>query len=198
MRCSATAIDRGEPIWQTRSTEPMSMPSSSDAVATTARSSPRLQPLLRVEPQRARQAAVMREHGVFAQPLGQMMRDALGEPARVDEHQRGPMLGRSARRGDRRSPPTSRCSRRRPVRPSALRPRGPSCGGGRVDDRDVGVAVGREELRDLFDRPHGRRQADSLRARAAGLFDEIVEPCQRQRQMRTRACRRPPRGSRRR
>ena len=40
MRCSATAIERGEPIWQTRSTVPMSMPSSSDAVATTARSSP--------------------------------------------------------------------------------------------------------------------------------------------------------------
>ena len=39
-RCSATAMDRGDPIWQTRSTEPMSMPSSSDAVATTARSSP--------------------------------------------------------------------------------------------------------------------------------------------------------------
>jgi len=33
--------DRGEPIWHTRSTVPMSMPNSSDAVATTARSSPR-------------------------------------------------------------------------------------------------------------------------------------------------------------
>ena len=30
----------GEPIWQTSSTGPMSMPSSSDAVATSARSSP--------------------------------------------------------------------------------------------------------------------------------------------------------------
>ena len=30
----------GEPIWQTRSTSPMSMPSSSDAVATSTRSSP--------------------------------------------------------------------------------------------------------------------------------------------------------------
>ena len=40
MRCKATAIDRGDPIWQTRSTVPMSMPSSSDAVATTARSRP--------------------------------------------------------------------------------------------------------------------------------------------------------------
>ena len=40
MRCSATAMERGEPIWQTRSTVPISMPSSSEAVATTAFSSP--------------------------------------------------------------------------------------------------------------------------------------------------------------
>ena len=33
---------RGEPIWQTRSTSPMSMPSSSEAVATSTRNSPRL------------------------------------------------------------------------------------------------------------------------------------------------------------
>ena len=49
MRCNATAIERGEPSCTTRSTEPMSMPSSSDAVATTARSSPVLQPVLGVE-----------------------------------------------------------------------------------------------------------------------------------------------------
>ena len=49
MRCSATAIARGEPSWTTRSTEPMSMPSSSEAVATTARSSPFSQALFDVE-----------------------------------------------------------------------------------------------------------------------------------------------------
>ena len=36
------AIERGEPSWQTRSTSPMSMPSSSEAVATSALSLPRL------------------------------------------------------------------------------------------------------------------------------------------------------------
>ena len=36
-----SAIERGEPSWQTRSTSPMSMPSSSDAVATSTFSSPR-------------------------------------------------------------------------------------------------------------------------------------------------------------
>ena len=37
----SVAIERGEPSWQTRSTSPMSMPSSSEAVATSAFSSPR-------------------------------------------------------------------------------------------------------------------------------------------------------------
>src|SRR5579884_1376935 len=38
----ATAIDRGEPIWQTRSTVPISIPNSSEAVATSTRNSPAL------------------------------------------------------------------------------------------------------------------------------------------------------------
>ena len=41
-RCRNAAIERGEPSWQTRSTSPMSMPSSSDAVAASTFSSPRL------------------------------------------------------------------------------------------------------------------------------------------------------------
>ena len=40
MRCRAVAMARGEPIWQTRSTWPMSMPSSSEAVAMRMRHSP--------------------------------------------------------------------------------------------------------------------------------------------------------------
>ncbi|MCY1506635.1 hypothetical protein D9M68_408870 [compost metagenome] len=35
-------MERGEPIWQTSSTSPMSMPSSSDAVATSTRRRPAL------------------------------------------------------------------------------------------------------------------------------------------------------------
>ena len=57
-----------------------------------------LQALLGLEPQRARKAAVMRQHRVLAQPLAQMVRDAFGQPARVDEDQRGAMLLRQ--RGD--------------------------------------------------------------------------------------------------
>ena len=49
-RCRKAAIERGEPSWQTRSTSPMSMPSSSDAVATSALQLAALQALLGVEP----------------------------------------------------------------------------------------------------------------------------------------------------
>jgi len=41
-RWMSAAIVCGDPIWQTRSTDPMSMPSSSDAVATSTRSRPAL------------------------------------------------------------------------------------------------------------------------------------------------------------
>ncbi len=41
-RCRATAIERGEPMWQTRSTVPTSMPSSSEAVATSTLTWPSL------------------------------------------------------------------------------------------------------------------------------------------------------------
>ena len=40
-----------------------------------------LQPVLGFQAQRARQAAVMRQHRVFAQPLGQMVRHAFGQAA---------------------------------------------------------------------------------------------------------------------
>ena len=90
-RCSSVAIRCGEPIWQTRSTWPMSMPSSSDAVATIARQAARLQPALCVEPRLLREAAVMCRHRVLAEPLGEMTGHALGHPPSVDEDQRRPV-----------------------------------------------------------------------------------------------------------
>ena len=48
----------------------------------------RLQPLLGIEANLARQAAVMAGDGLFAELLGQAKRDPLGQPPRVDEHQR--------------------------------------------------------------------------------------------------------------
>ena len=60
-------MERGEPSWQTRSTSPMSMPSSSDAVATSALSSPALQTLLGIQPMLLGEAAVMRGDVLLAE-----------------------------------------------------------------------------------------------------------------------------------
>ena len=82
----------------TRSTVPMSMPSSSEAVATTARSSPCLEPRFGFEPQRSRRGCRDAAARRFRPSrLRQRMRDALGQPARVDEDERRSMRQDMAR-----------------------------------------------------------------------------------------------------
>ncbi len=83
---------RGEPIWQTSSTGPMSMPSSSDAVATSALSSPAAQPPLDPGPAVLREAPVVRGDDVVAEPLAELVGEPLREPAGVHEHERGVVL----------------------------------------------------------------------------------------------------------
>ena len=107
-RWSMVAMARGEPTWQTSSTGPMSIPSSSEAVATRARRSP------------ARRRVSTRWRRSFErlpwwaatwsgpEPLGQEVGQALGEPAGVDEDQGGPVVGGRARRSGRRSRRTAR------------------------------------------------------------------------------------------
>ena len=97
MRCRPVAIERGEPIRQVRSTAPTSMPSSSDAVATTTRRSPSFS-------RRSARCRRSRDRlpwwaatALGAQPLAQVQRHALDQPARVDEHQRRPVLARQRR-----------------------------------------------------------------------------------------------------
>ncbi len=91
-RCSSAEIARGVAIWHTRSTCPMSMPSSSEEVATSAFSSPRFSSLLGVEALLARQAAVVRGDLVFSQTIGQRARQALRQAPGVHEYQSGSML----------------------------------------------------------------------------------------------------------
>ena len=81
---------------------------------------------------RARKASVMRQDCVLAQPLGQLVGDALRQPAGVDEHQRGAILLRQRRRCDRRSRPTSPCSRPRPTHREEPRPPDPWPGDARL------------------------------------------------------------------
>ena len=87
-RCSRTARFRGEPMWQTTSTWPMSMPSSSEAVATTTGYCAGFEFFFDLEASFARQTAVMRADFALAQTLGQLVRHAFDQTARVDEDQR--------------------------------------------------------------------------------------------------------------
>ena len=173
-------MERGEPIWQTRSTVPISMPSSSEAVATTARSSPLFQAALGFEAQLAREAAVVRQDGVFAEALREMMRHALGQAARVDEDKRGAVLADEL--GD------------------AVVDLAPHFVGGDgaelvardfdgqfhraavadVDDRGV-VA---QERGDILDGLDGGGEADALGLGQPALFDETVEAREREGEVR--------------
>ena len=217
----------------------MSMPSSSDDVATSARSAARLEQVLDLEPLLARNRAVMRAHERLARQLVQRAGQALGEPAAVHEEQRRAMRRESARAGAGGSPARS-------TRATAPATRGPLAdldrglreprhvfhrhfhrelerlGAARIDDRDgtpgdrtcrrrrrtrrasddAGSARDRqglaspkprqprcaacgvdaaEELRDLFDGPHGGRQPDALQRTPPC---SVLEPLQRQRQVR--------------
>ena len=88
MRCMPLATEGGASIWTTRSIAPMSMPSSSEDVATRPRMAPGLQPIFHLDALRAGQRSVMRSHqrlaGQLVQCRGQPLRDA----AAVHEDQR--------------------------------------------------------------------------------------------------------------
>jgi hypothetical protein len=79
---------RGDPNWQTSSTSPMSMPSSSDAVATRTFSSPFFSRCSALCRNSFAMLPVMRHHVLRADQFGQMTRRALRHPARVHENER--------------------------------------------------------------------------------------------------------------
>ena len=70
---------------------PMSMPSSSDEVATSAAQLPGLQPVLDFDALRPRQRSVVRAHQRFAGELVERRRQPLRDPPAVDEDQRRPV-----------------------------------------------------------------------------------------------------------
>ena len=71
IRCRPVAMERGEPIRQTSSTAPTSMPSSSEAVATTTLSSPAFNRRSARWPSLARQAAVVGRDAVDPEALAE-------------------------------------------------------------------------------------------------------------------------------
>ena len=168
-RCRNVAMRCGEPIWQTRSTWPMSMPSSSDAVATSALQLAALQPLLGVEARapstgcrgarrprpspsrsarwRATRSAILRV--LTNTSVVRCARDQRGEPV-VDTPPR-PRATSPLRAASRGSSSARSMSRRWPS--STIDAVGaPSARRRRAD----------QEARDLLDRLLRRRQADAL------------------------------------
>ena len=69
----------------------MSMPNSSEAVATTARRSPALSAVLDGQAKLSGQAAMVGQHNTLAQSFLQMMGDAFTQPTGVHEDQSRPV-----------------------------------------------------------------------------------------------------------
>ena len=91
-RWSPRATDLGDSIWMTRSTAPMSMPSSSDEVATRHGISPFFSELLDLEPLLPRDRAVVRPGNLPSRRARSVAARALGKAPIVDEHDRGAVL----------------------------------------------------------------------------------------------------------
>ena len=89
MRCMPLATEGGASICTTRSIAPMSMPSSSEEVATRPRMRPGLQPVFDLDALRPRERAVVRANECLAGELVERRRQPLGDAAAVDEDQRG-------------------------------------------------------------------------------------------------------------
>ena len=183
-RCKKALIERVEPIWQTRSTSPMSMPELERGGGHQRLELAALQTLLGVEAALLRKAAVMRGDMLLADPLGQMARDALGQPPRIDENQRGAVLADQVRQPivDLR-PHLARHHGARAAPAAASSARSRSRDVAAVDDGAVAQAsrsVPTEKSGDLLDRLLRRRQPHAHQA-AAG---ERLQALERQRQMR--------------
>ncbi len=140
----------------------------------------RLQAFLGLEPVLLREAAVMRRHGVLAEPLGQVACRALGVPSRVDEHERRAMRADQLREPVVLFDPDLGRHDRLERRPRQLEREIALTRVAFVDDRARLVSDARQEARQHVDRLRRRRDADARRR----LKAQRLEPLERQRQMR--------------
>ena len=115
-RCRPAATDLGDSICTTRSTAPMSMPSSSDEVATSAGQPPGLQQILDLEPLLAGQRAVVGAGDVLLAQLVETVRDPLRGAAAVHEHDRRAVRPHQLQQARGRRPARSRRAARPPPR----------------------------------------------------------------------------------
>ena len=185
---------RGEPIWQTSSTGPTSIPSSSEAVATRARSSPARSRASTSRRRAGRQAAVVGRHHaglasriVLGQSLPQLVRHPLGHLAGVDEDQGRPVRRRtwSAMRSSTSANwpcgATASSSASGSSMATSRSRRCPQSTHGR--GRSVGVDAAQQAGHHL-EGPLGGRQPDALEP-AARRRDHAGQPLEAQRQVRS-------------
>ena len=206
IRWSPRATEPGDSTWITRSTAPMSIPSSSELVATIAFRRAALELVLDLEPLLASDRAVVGSGELLAGELVETGREALGQAAGVDEHDRRTVRpdqleylgvdGRPDRRLRRRGPRSGGPEHRRHPLRGLGDPRQVRHVLDRHDDLDLhrlaepgvddrhGTRAARglaaEEPRDLLERSLGGGQADALR----GLVRELLEAFEREREMR--------------
>ena len=179
MRCSATAIERGAELHDQvdrTDVDPELERSGRDDGAQLAV----LELVLGIEPQLFGQAAVMRHHDAFAQPLLQREGDALAHPARADEHERRPMCA------DQLGQPVVDLARHLVAGDAAQlvgRNLYRQLHRATVPDIDD-LRLGAEEPRDGRDGPNRRRQPDALRLTPALALHERIEARQGQREVR--------------
>ena len=179
MRWSSVVTARGEPIWQTEIHRADVDPELERRRRHERAHLARLQALLDAQAAVLREAAVVGSDAVLAEPLAEVVRDALGHPARVDEDERRPVRFDRARRGGRRSRSTARASRP-PAGPSPA-PRSARSRSRRCPTSTMahGPALPDEEPRGLLDGVHGGREADPLRPR----LGDRVESGEREREV---------------
>ena len=179
MRCRPRATDFGDSTCTTRSTAPMSMPSSSDDVATRHGIRPAFRSSSISHALLARERAVMRTRDLFLGQLVQAQREPLGEPPVVDEDDRRAVLAHELE---------ERGIDRRP------------------DRVDAGLGTGGRELAHVLDR-HDDLQVELLRdtrvdeldrSRTGDEAPDLLERPLRRRQARSAgtACRRAARAAR--
>ena len=123
----------------------------------------------------------MRQHGVFAQPLGQMMRHALRQPPRVDEHQRGAIGADQLGHAVVDLVPHLVAW---PPAPSSSRGTSTARSMARRWPTSMTCASVAQKRRHFFDAVSRWRKARCAAARVAALLHQPVEARQRQRQMR--------------
>ena len=115
-RCRPLATDGGASIWTTRSIAPMSMPSSSDEVATSAANPAGFQQVFHLAAGFACQRSVMRPHERLAGQLVQRASQPLREATTVHEQQRRLMRANQLEQSRDEWRPRSTARRRQPGR----------------------------------------------------------------------------------